>query len=198
MHVSVSTVEEPDLFRGLTEFPVLRTERLVLRELREDDVPDAFRLFADAEVMRYLGKPPHRDVVETQLFLQRNRELFPGRQGVRWALTLPGEDRFVGSAGHWRLMKEHRRAEIGYDLAPALWGRGLMGEALRAILRFGFDRLSLHSVEAQIDPANRRSRRVLERLGFGQDGLLRENFYDAGAGTYSDTAVFTLLARDFR
>jgi ribosomal-protein-alanine N-acetyltransferase len=92
-------------------------------------------------------------------------------------------------------MKEHRRAEIGYDLLPALWGRGVMHEALRAILRFGFTEMELHSTEAQIDPANARSRRVLERLGFKQDGLIRENFL--AHGKFFDTATFTLLAREF-
>lgn len=188
-------MNEPDLFRDIPEFPTLETERLLLRELREDDVADAHRMFTDAEVMRYVGKPLHADIEETRRFLQRNRDLFPAREGVRWALTRRGSDRLIGSGGHWRLMKPHYRAEIGYDLLPECWGQGLMTEALRAILRFGFARMGLHSVEAQIDPANRRSRRVLERLGFRQDGLLRENFFFAG--TFTDTAVFTLLRREF-
>ena len=93
-------------------------------------------------------------------------------------------------------MKQHRRSEIGYDLLPAYWGQGLMAEALHAILAFGFDQMELHSVEAQIDPPNLRSRRLLERLGFRQDGLLRENFLFAC--TYSDTAIFTLLQREYQ
>jgi len=189
-------MSEPDPFRDVPEFPVLCTERLVLRELRDQDAPAAFRMFSDPEVMRYVGKDVNVDIAETLAFLQKNRDQFPARSGVHWAITLRDDDQLIGSCGHWRLMKEHRRSEIGYDLLRSHWGRGFMAEALHAILTFGFSRMGLHSVEAQIDPANRRSQEVLQRVGFQQDGLLRENFYYADR--YSDTAVFTLLARDHR
>jgi [ribosomal protein S5]-alanine N-acetyltransferase len=189
-------MSEPDLFTDVPEFPVLRTERLVLRELRDDDVPAAFALFSDPEVMRYVGKPVHADHDETRAHLRRSQEQYPARAGVRWAITPKGDDRLIGSCGHWRLMKEHRRSELGYDLARERWGQGLITEALHAILGFGFGRMGLHSVEAQIDPANARSRRVLERLGFTLDGVLRENFYDGSR--YTDTGVYTLLAREHR
>lgn len=186
---------EPDLLQELHEFPTLETERLVLRELREDDLAQAHRLFSDSEVMRYVGKQPHASLLETQDSIRRNRDLFRSRQGISWALTRRGADQFIGSCGHWRLLKPHFRTEIGYDLLPEHWGLGLMTEALVAILGFGFTRMGLHSVEAQIDPPNLRSRRVLERLGFQQDGLLRENYFFAGR--FTDTAVFTLLRREF-
>lgn len=176
-------------------FPILTTERLVLRELREEDAEAANRLFASPEVMRYIGHFPHKSIEETREWLAKNRLSFPERQGFRWAITLRGRDQLIGSCGHWRLMKEHNRAEIGYDLTPDCWGQGLMYEALRAILHFGFVEMELHSTEAQIDPDNQRSRRVLERLGFREDGRIRENFYFDGK--YTDTVIFTLLRRDF-
>jgi ribosomal-protein-alanine N-acetyltransferase len=189
-------VSEPsvDLYARLHDFPVLHTERLTLRELREGDVPAAFPLFSDPEAMRYIGKPPHATSDETLAFVERNQRLFPAQEGVGWAMCLRGSDRFIGYAGHWRLMKPHLRSEIGYQMLPEHWGKGLMTEALRAILRFGFEQMGLNSVEAQIDPANTRSRRTLERLGFSQDGLLRESYYFAGE--FTDTAVYTLLRRE--
>ena len=189
-------MSEPDLFQEVPEFPVLRTKRLVLRELREEDAAAAFRLFSDPEVMRYVGKAVNVDIAEALTFVRTSRDQYPARAGVRWAITLREDDQLIGSCGHWRLMKEHRRSEIGYDLLRSHWGRGLMAEALHAILAFGFTRMGLHSVEAQIDPDNRRSHQVLERVGFQKDGLLRENFYYAGR--YFDTAVFTLLAAEHR
>lgn len=187
-------MSDKHLFQDAPEFPVLCTERLVLRELRENDAAAAFRMFSDPEVMRYTGKSVHADVAETLASLLRDRDAFPARAGIYWAITLRGDDAFIGSCCFFRLMSEHRRAEIGYDLHSAYWGRGLMAEALHAILAFGFTTMGLHSAEAQIDPDNERSRRVLSRLGFRQDGLLRENFYYAGR--YLDTAVFTLLSRE--
>lgn len=181
--------------QAFERFPILQTERLIMRELRDEDVAPAHRMFTDPEVMRYIGRFPHSSIEQTRQKLSSNQRLFPEQGGVRWAITLRERDAFIGSCGHWRLMKEHRRSEIGYDLLPEYWGKGIMTEALRAALRFGFVSLQLHSTEAQIDPENQRSRQVLERLGFRQDGLLRENFYFAGR--YSDTACFTLLGREF-
>ena len=182
------------LFADLHDFPTLHTERLTLRELSDGDAPAAFRLFSDPEVMRFIGKPPHTSHEETLAFVRRNQLLFPAEEGVGWAMCLRGTDELVGYAGHWRLMRQHLRSEIGYQMLREHWGNGLMTEALRAILRFGFERLGLNSVEAQIDPANTRSRKTLERLGFSQDGLLRESYYFAGE--YTDTAFFTLLKRE--
>ena len=184
-----------DEYRVFAKFPTLTTERLVLRELCDADFEPAHRMFSDPRVMRYIGKPPHRNIEETREFLEKNRSQFSLQQGLRWAITRRGDDRLIGSCGHWRLLKEHHRSEIGYDLLPAFWGQGVMTEAIRAILRFGFVEMALHSTEAQIDPDNDRSRGVLERLGFRQDGRLRENYYFDGK--YTDTAIFTLLGRDF-
>jgi ribosomal-protein-alanine N-acetyltransferase len=91
-------------------------------------------------------------------------------------------------------MPEHSRAEIGYELAPEWWGRGAMTEALGAALRFGFTSMGLHSVEAHIHPDNTGSQRVLEKLGFVQEGYFRENYNDLVEGRFTDTAVFSLLS----
>jgi ribosomal-protein-alanine N-acetyltransferase len=184
-----------DDLRVFAKFPTLTTERLVLRELREEDLEAGFRMFSNPEVMRYIGKPLHKSIEEAREFLERNRSQFALRDGVRWAITRRGDDTMIGTCGHWRLMKEHHRAEIGYDLDAQYWGKGYMTEALRAILHFGFVEMELHSAEAQIDPDNQRSRNVLLRLGFRCDGRIRENFYFDGR--YTDTDIFTLLGRDF-
>lgn len=184
-----------DDLRVFAKFPTLTTERLVLRELGEQDIAPAFRMFSNPAVMRFIGKPAHKNFDDTREIIERNRIQFPQRDGIRWAITLRGDDTLIGTAGHWRLMREHNRAEIGYDLDEPHWGKGYMSEALRAILRFGFVEMELHSTEAQIDPDNQLSRAVLKRLGFVCDGRIRENFYFDGR--YTDTEIYTLLGRDF-
>lgn len=172
-------------------FPVLETERLVLRAFTMDDVDDFFRIYADPQVMRYFGSAPLTTRAEAQQRVERTITAFRERAGIRWAITRRGAPQMIGSCGFWRLVTEHHRAEVGYDLASAHWGQGIMPEALAAILAWGFTRLGLHSVEAQIAPANHGSRRVLEKLGFVQEGYFRENFYEDGQ--FTDTAVFSLL-----
>jgi [ribosomal protein S5]-alanine N-acetyltransferase len=178
-----------------TTFPVLETERLVLREITPDDAEDVFRIYSDPQVMRYWGAAPMGSIDEARRKIDGVARAFREHEGIRWAITHKGSDRLIGSCGHWRLIKQHLRSEIGYELAPEQWGQGIMPEAVGAIVRFGFERMGLHSIEAQIEPNNQGSRRVLEKLGFVQEGYFRENFYFDG--TFTDTAVFSLLKADW-
>ena len=172
-------------------FPQLETERLILREITFDDAPDVFRIYTDPAVMRYWGSGPMQSIEEARRKIEAIGAAFRAREGIRWGITSKGDDRLIGSCGHWRLMKQHFRSEIGYELAPEHWGQGLMTEAIGAIVRFGFERMGLHSIEAQIDPDNLASRKVLEKLGFVQEGYFRENY--CLDGQFTDTAVFSLL-----
>jgi len=177
------------------QFPVLETERLILREIVPADAEDLFRIYTDPQVMRYWGSAPLRSIDQARQKIQGIIDAFRASEGIRWAFTLKGDDQLIGSGGHWRLLKQHRRSEIGYELAPEYWGQGLVTEAFGAILRFGFEQMGLHSVEAQIEPHNQASRRVLEKLGFVQEAYFRENyFFD---GEFTDTAVFSLLKADW-
>jgi ribosomal-protein-alanine N-acetyltransferase len=175
-------------------FPTLQTSRLTLRAISLEDLDHFFRVRTDPQVLRYLGAD-----VETREQVQKRIEvvLEGVREGksIRWAITDRESGAFLGSGGFWRWDQRHYRAEVGYDLAPQHWGKGLMTEAVGAMVRFGFDVMRLHSVEANIDPLNEASRRVLLKLGFKQEGLLRESYFYAKQ--FLDTAVFSLLEADF-
>ena len=186
-----------DLTEAFAIFPVLETERLVLRAPTLGDVDDIFRIMSDVRVTRYFGALPMVARVEAEQRVERIHSAFQEHNGVRWAIADRASGQLVGTAGFWRLIKPHYRAEIGYELAPEWWGRGVMTEVVGAMLSFGFTRMGLHSVEAQIHPGNSASRRVLEKLGFAQEGHLRENFYDPIEAGFTDTAVFGLLAADW-
>lgn len=178
-------------------FPTLETPRLRLRALTLDDVPRLFAIHTDPRVLRYLGRDADAGLERMHA---RITEVIAGvadGSSIRWGLTLRDSDALVGSSGLWHWDKPHRWAELGYELAPEAWGKGLMAEANHAILAFAFSPpMGLHRVEARIDPANTQSRRVLEKLGFVAEGLLRESWFHHEVVT--DTAVFGLLARDFQ
>ncbi|HEU5089955.1 MAG TPA: GNAT family N-acetyltransferase [Roseiflexaceae bacterium] len=182
-----------DLTHTFAIFPVLETERLILRAVEPDDADALFRMMSDPRVMRYYGRPPLTSIDEVHARITGIRTAFEQREGIRWAITSRADGAVLGHAGFWRLIKEHFRAEIGYQLAAEYWGRGIAPEAVGAALRYGFAGMGLHSVEAQIAPANVASRRVLEKLGFAQEGYLRECFYLAAEDRFEDTAVFSLL-----
>lgn len=180
-----------DLSAAFATFPVLETARLHLRAVQTDDVADLFRIRADERVMRYFGSPPITSMEEAAQQVHGFATAFQEQRGIRWAITRRGKDRLIGTCGYWRIIRPHFRAEIGYELAADQWGKGIMPEALGAVLTWGFTTMNLHSVEAQIDPANQGSRRVLEKCGFVQEGYFRENYYFEGQ--FTDTAVFSLL-----
>lgn len=176
-------------------FPQLETPRLLLREITLDDAEDMFRNYSDPQVMRYWGQAPLRSLDEMRQKIADIAAAFAAGEGIRWGMALKGSEGLIGSCGHWRLLKEHFRSEIGYELALDHWGKGLMPEAIGAIARFGFERMGLHTIEAQIDPNNQASRRVLEKQGFVQEGYFRENYFFNGQ--FTDTAVFSLLKADW-
>jgi ribosomal-protein-alanine N-acetyltransferase len=176
------------------QFPRLETRRLILRQITISDAEDVFRIYSDEEVMRYWGTPPHSTIYQTRLMIAELSSSYEAQEGIRWAITLKETGGFIGSCGHWRLVKRHFRSEIGYELAREYWGQGIMPEALESIIQFGFTQMALHSIEAQIDPNNLRSAHVLEKLRFRREGYLHENYYDGNR--FTDTILYSRLCND--
>jgi ribosomal-protein-alanine N-acetyltransferase len=116
---------------------------------------------------------------------------------IQWGVTRRGVDQVIGLFGFNRWDRYHNRAEIGYDLTRAHWGNGFASEALGAMLRFGFDRMQLHRVDAETIADNWESVRLLEKLGFQCEGRRREYSWEDD-GTYHDSAIYGLLRQDFQ
>lgn len=177
------------------ELPVLETERLRLRHPHSEDAEDVFSIFGDPVAMRYWSHEPHIDLAESAAYIESIQKGFAGRSLFQWAVTEPDDDRLIGTVTLLNRDPTNRHAEVGYMLKPALWGRGYASEAVRGVLGFGFQHMDLHRVEAELDPRNEASARLLERLGFKREGLLRERWflYDE----WCDSALYGLLRRDF-
>jgi [ribosomal protein S5]-alanine N-acetyltransferase len=178
-------------------FPILETERLVLRGITRDDIPALRGIYGDTEVMRYMA--------DMQSTLSTDRELrsivdwagrmFAGKNGIRWGIVPRGEGDLIGTCGFHLLDWHNQHAEIGYDLARAYWRKGIMTEAVRAIVRFGFERLNLHRIEANVTEGNEASAKTLLKAGFQQEGVWRERAYLRGA--FYDLLQFGLLKSEF-
>ena len=175
----------------LSDFPVLTTDRLVLRELTPDDAPALFAMRSDDRVMRRIGRPRATGLEDAVALIGRIAKDRSANEGITWGLTLHGGDTIIGTIGYYRLKLEHHRGEIGYMLAPDHWGKGLMGEALDAAVTCGFARFKFHSIEAVTDPRNAPSNKLLERHGFVHEGLFKENFH--WNGEFQDSAVWSKL-----
>ena len=174
--------------------PVLAGPRVRLRPLRTDDADALFAMKSDPRVMRYCSHPPwtERAQAVAQLEqLERDRET---SEFYQWAITVDAHDTLVGTVSLFALNRAQRRADVGYSLASDVWGRGYASEALKLAVDFAFGTLGLARLEADIDPRNERSCRLVERIGFVREGLLRERWYVAGEVT--DSAMYGLLARE--
>ena len=176
-------------------FPVLATERLVLREIADRDVDAVFELESDSGAMRYWSRPPMRERAEAEASVARSKTFFPERTGLKWVLARREDDRMLGHASLFDFVEPSDRGELGYGLARAHWGRGYMHEALVAVVDYAFGPLGLRRLEADTDPRNEASNRALERLGFVREGVLRERW--RVADEISDTFLFGLLAREW-
>jgi ribosomal-protein-alanine N-acetyltransferase len=180
--------------RSFDPFPELETPRLVLRRAVPADAEAFHRLRSDPEVIRYRGRPALARAEADRRLLEIDAGIRDNAH-IMWAIALREDPRMIGECllFHWE--KEDMRAEVGYELMVPYWGRGLVTEAVRAMLTFGFQAMDLHRVEANVDPANLGSIRVLEKLGFVREGTLRENW--RAGGRFVDSALFGLLRREF-
>jgi [ribosomal protein S5]-alanine N-acetyltransferase len=174
-------------------FPVLETERLILREIVASDTADVFAFRSDPEEQKY-NDAPLRSLPQARELIDRLAREYRDQRAIRWGLTVKGDGAVVGLLGYNYWNVAHFRAGLGYDLKRSLWGRGLMPEAVDAVLDFGFSRMQLHRVEVHTNTENASSVRMLRKLGFWQEGTLHEYFYEDGA--FHDVSLFVLLRRD--
>lgn len=178
-----------------TVFPTLQTRRLLLREFHAADAEDVFAIRGDYMVTRYNSGKAYERIEQAADLIAAMARAYDDQDEIRWAITRYGSNEVIGVVGYNYWIRRDARASIGYDLARVWWGHGLMTEAVSAIVRFGFERMHLNRIEADTDARNPASGRVLQKVGFVQEGLQREHFYDSGS--YQDLVLFGLLRKDY-
>ena len=188
-----------DLFKtDKQHFPFLETDRLLLRRLRDDDddLDFVFQHFSNPQVTQYLlDEPPLTEYSEAQEIVQFYDDP-EGKTYNRWGIVRKMDDQLMGTCGYHKWDKRYFRAEIGYDLSPEYWGQGYMREVLKAVLEHGFEQMALHRIEAFVYPENVRSLRLLQKLGFETEGVLRDYF--CLNGQFYDHCLLALLHQDWK
>lgn len=186
----------PSPARAVPAFPAVRldTPRLRLRPLAPGDAEGLYRMQSDPDFMRYWSSRPWTTLAQAQALIALDQQAMAAHRYLRLAVERREDAALVGTCSLFAFDEAGHRAEIGYGIARAHWRRGYAVESVGALVGFGFDRLGLHRIEAEIDPANRASARSLETLGFRREGLLRERWIIDGR--VSDSALYGLLASD--
>ena len=175
--------------------PTINASRVSLRWISEEDVEALYRIFSNAEVMRYWSTPPLADRDAAVKLLQEIHDGFRRQTSLKWGITRRIDDALIGTATLFNLHLDNRRAEIGYCLDRSQWGNGYMNEALQALLGYAFGELALRRIEADVDPRNSASLQTVERLGFQREGYLRERWQVNGE--IQDTVFYGLLRADW-
>ncbi|PWA06239.1 GNAT family N-acetyltransferase [Flavobacterium psychrotolerans] len=175
-------------------FQNLETERLLLRRIDVNDVEEIFSLRSNPETMKYVPRPLAKTIKDALEHIAMIDAKIKSNEGINWAITLKDDPKFIGIIGHYRINPENYRSEIGYMLLPEFHGKGIITEAIREVVNYGFHKMQLHSIEAIIDPENTASEKVLLKNGFVKEAHILENeFYD---GKFLDTVIYSLLKRN--
>jgi [ribosomal protein S5]-alanine N-acetyltransferase len=180
----------------LKDLPTLETERLILRKMTLDDAEAVFAYASDPRVSRYTLWEAHRYIEDSRAFLELEVSKRESGGEPDWGIVYKGDHRLVGTCGIISWEPQHARAEIGYALSREYWGRGLMPEAARAMIRFGFERMSLNRIEARCIAENAASTRVMEKAGMTHEGTLKQRELIKGA--YRDIEVYAILREELR
>jgi ribosomal-protein-alanine N-acetyltransferase len=152
--------------RNFTPFPVLKTERLTLRQLVSGDANEIFALRSDANVNKYLGRRPSVSIDDAITFIQTIDENIKRNDSIYWVITLNGTDKLIGTICLFDFSDDNTKAEIGFELLPGFQGKGIMQEATSKVIDFGIQHIGLHSIEAYTHYENQSSTRLLEKFNF--------------------------------
>jgi len=183
---------DSDIFAQL---PTLRTPRLTLRAVRMSDAGDMYAYSRDPEVARHVLWDAHASLHQTRGYIRFLLRQYRSGAPSTFVIELNAERKVIGTIGLMWMQQENRSAEIGYSLSRQYWNRGLMTEAVEAIIRFCFDTLRLNRVEAQYETDNPASGAVMRHAGMRREGVLRQRIYNKGR--FVDVELYAILRVDY-
>ena len=167
-----------------------------MRWASEDDVDAFYEIFSDPRVMRYWSSGPLENREAAAAMQREIAQQNLSDAQMKWGLALRDTNKLIGTVTLFNLSRSNGRAEIGYAMGSAYWGKGYMNEALTALIVHAFDVMDFRRLEADVDPRNAPSIRTLERLGFQREGFLRERWHVGGE--LQDAFFYGLLKREWQ
>ena len=175
-------------------FPVLESERLRLRRITAADVNEVFALRSSPDIMKYIPRPLAKTQEDALDYIKTIDKGTDENTLINWGITFKDNSKLVGMICLIRMQPENFRSETGYILHPDYQGKGVMKEALAAVIDYAFKDLKFHSLEAVIDPDNHASEHLLLRHSFIKEAHFKENsYYD---GQFLDSVVYSLINKD--
>jgi ribosomal-protein-alanine N-acetyltransferase len=171
-------------------FPLLATSRLSLRNITFEDVNEIFIQRSDPRILKYIKRLPVKNLLEAEEWIKKINGQEKRNESVMWGIVPKGEKKLIGTACYWNIEVEDHRAELGYSLHPDYFGKGIMHEALSAIIPYGFNSMNLKSINAFTNKDNLQSLNLLKRNGFRRNLFFENEKVDKEELEYN--VVYTL------
>lgn len=172
-------------------FPVLNTDRLMLRELKINDAQAILTCFSNPDVLRHYGQNPLTSLDQVKHIINNFSKNYDEKRGIKWGIELKGQEGIIGTIGFQEWSTEHRRAEISYALFPESWGKGYAMEAVNRVISFGFQEMDLVRIGAIVFTENDASNKLLTKVGFEKEGILRKYMHQNQVPY--DTYIYSLI-----
>jgi ribosomal-protein-alanine N-acetyltransferase len=179
------------LAAGKNVFSEIQTKRLLLRKMEITDASVLYEYWSDKDVTRYMNILGFESIKQAEDMIGLLNSLADSEKAFRWSIVCKGSKQILGTCGFNNWDKENQRAEIGYELGKQHWGQGFMTEALAGLISHGFGIMALNRIQALVEPENTVSRKVLMKLGFQEEGLLRQ--YEQVKGNFIDLMMYSIL-----
>lgn len=173
-----------------TSFPTLTTERLLLRQIQQDDIQNIFHGLSNPDVIQYYGIS-FTSLEATTAQMTWFKDLEETETGIWWAICSKDNQQFYGAGGFNEWSKEHKKAEIGFWLLPDYWGKGFMQEAFPILCEYGFEQLDLNRIEGFVDSENTNCKKAIEKMNFKLEGTMRE--CEIKDGNYLSLDIYSKL-----
>lgn len=176
---------------------IMETDRLILRRFTIDDAQDFFDHWAnDPEVTKYMTWKPHKNIEITQAVLALWLNAYEHADNYHWAIVLKEGAKLIGSISIMNIEDTYERSEVGYCLAKDYWNQGIMTEALKAVIDFGFARVGFNRIQACHYAENPASGRVMVKAGMKYEGRFKQYLKD-NQGRFVDCDIYAIVKDDF-
>lgn len=174
-------------------FPILVLGKYILREVDEGDYKDIFQIYSDKEVLKYENMPPFNQIDDAKVYIKTIKKGYKEKRFIRWVIEDRETKKALGLVTLHHIDYINFNAHIGYILNREYWGKGIMKKVVDKILQFSFEEVKIHRIEARIDPRNNNSIKLIQKLQFEKDGLLKESAYNYHKKVFEDRILYSKI-----
>lgn len=182
LHEEISQEEEKiGIKRVFGNLPILETARLKLRLFKAEDANDLYEYCSDEQVTKYLPFETYTEQKQAIDRIEYCMEVYKNLdKPITWAIEYKQDGKMIGSIDFVKWNEQDKCAEVGYVINKKYWNKGIMTEALKSVINFGFDNMELNRIEARCDERNTASSKVMEKNGLKYEGTLRKKVFEKG------------------